>query len=66
MKGILKLIYTQEIHSNLRITSIKTIKTNNNKIPRIFIIKEFLLEAEYKKKSVFAYNHTICGDDLKL
>lgn len=56
MKGILKLIYTQEIHSNLRITSIKTIKTNNNKIPRIFIIKELLLEAEYKKNQ---YLHTI-------
>lgn len=40
------------------------IKTKNNKIPCIFIVK-FLLEAEFKK-IVFAYNYTICGDGLKV
>lgn len=66
MKGIKNsIIYTHEMNSNLRIRSMKMIKTKNNKTPHIFIVKELLLEAEFKK-IVFAYNYTICGDGLKV
>lgn len=54
------------MHSNLRITSIKMINTNNNKIPCLHNL--VLLRAEFKKKKslVFAQDPTIRGDFLTL